>query len=52
MGLQGDRFVASGVFALVRHRVYAAWTTQVFPGLALLIQSGPMSIPRFWQKDR
>ncbi len=37
-----DRLVTSGVFALVRHPVYAAWITLVFPGLALLIRSWPM----------
>jgi protein-S-isoprenylcysteine O-methyltransferase Ste14 len=39
-----DQLVTSGVFALVRHPVYAAWITLVFPGLALLIRSWPMFI--------
>ena len=39
-----DQLVTSGVFALVRHPVYAAWITLVFPGLALLIRSWPMLI--------
>ncbi len=37
-----DRLVTSGVFALVRHPVYAAWIALVFPGLALLGRSWPM----------
>ena len=39
-----DQLVTSGVFALVRHPVYAAWITLVFPGLALFTQSWPMFI--------
>jgi protein-S-isoprenylcysteine O-methyltransferase Ste14 len=39
-----DELVTSGAFALVRHPVYAAWITLVFPGLALLIRSWPMLI--------
>lgn len=39
-----DQLVTSGVFALVRHPVYAAWITLIFPGLALLIRSWPMFI--------
>jgi protein-S-isoprenylcysteine O-methyltransferase Ste14 len=39
-----DQLVTSGVFALVRHPVYAAWITLVFPGLALLNRSWPMFI--------
>jgi protein-S-isoprenylcysteine O-methyltransferase Ste14 len=39
-----DQLVTSGVFALVRHPVYAAWITLVFPGLALLVRSWPMLI--------
>lgn len=37
-----DQLVTTGVFALVRHPVYAAWITMVFPGLALLLRSWPM----------
>jgi protein-S-isoprenylcysteine O-methyltransferase Ste14 len=37
-----DELVTSGAFALVRHPIYAAWITLVFPGLALLIRSWPM----------
>ena len=37
-----DELITSGVFALVRHPVYAAWITLVFPGLALLARSWPM----------
>lgn len=37
-----DQLVTTGVFALVRHPVYAAWITLVFPGLALLLRSWPM----------
>ena len=37
-----DQLVTSGVFALVRHPIYAAWITLIFPGLALLTRSGPM----------
>ena len=37
-----DQLVTSGVFALVRHPVYAAWITLAFPGLALLMRSWPM----------
>ena len=37
-----DELVTSGAFALVRHPVYAAWITLVFPGLALLTRSWPM----------
>ena len=39
-----DRLVTSGVFALVRHPIYAAWITLIFPGLALLARSWPMLI--------
>src|ERR1019366_6218163 len=39
-----DQLVTSGVFALVRHPIYAAWITLIFPGLALLIRSWPMLI--------
>jgi protein-S-isoprenylcysteine O-methyltransferase Ste14 len=39
-----DQLVTSGVFALVRHPVYAAWITLVFPGLALVVRSWPMLI--------
>jgi protein-S-isoprenylcysteine O-methyltransferase Ste14 len=34
-----DELVTSGVFALVRHPVYAGWITLGFPGLALLARS-------------
>ena len=37
-----DELVTSGVFALVRHPVYAGWITLIFPGLALLVRSWPM----------
>jgi protein-S-isoprenylcysteine O-methyltransferase Ste14 len=37
-----DQLATSGVFALVRHPVYAAWITLIFPGLALLTRSWPM----------
>jgi protein-S-isoprenylcysteine O-methyltransferase Ste14 len=37
-----DQLVTSGAFALVRHPVYAAWITLIFPGLALLLGSWPM----------
>jgi protein-S-isoprenylcysteine O-methyltransferase Ste14 len=39
-----DQLVTSGMFALVRHPVYAAWITLIFPGLALLTRSWPMWI--------
>ncbi|MCX6626175.1 MAG: isoprenylcysteine carboxylmethyltransferase family protein [Candidatus Solibacter sp.] len=39
-----DQLVTSGVFALVRHPVYAGWITLAFPGLALLHRSWPMLI--------
>ena len=39
-----DQLVTSGVFALVRHPIYAAWITLIFPGLALLDRSWPMLI--------
>ena len=39
-----DQLVTSGVFALVRHPIYAAWITLIFPGLALLTRSWPMFI--------
>ena len=39
-----DRLVISGMFALVRHPIYAAWITLIFPGLALLARSWPMLI--------
>src|ERR1039458_10282855 len=37
-----DQLVTSGVFALVRHPIYAAWITLIFSGLALLTRSGPV----------
>ncbi len=37
-----DELVTSGVFPLVRHPMYAAWITLVFPGLALFTRSWPM----------
>jgi protein-S-isoprenylcysteine O-methyltransferase Ste14 len=37
-----DELVTSGAFALVRHPVYSAWITLVFPGLALARLSWPM----------
>jgi protein-S-isoprenylcysteine O-methyltransferase Ste14 len=39
-----DQLVTSGAFALVRHPIYSAWITLVFPGLALLLRSGPMFV--------
>ena len=39
-----DQLVSSGVFALVRHPIYAAWITLIFPGLALLTRSWLMLI--------
>lgn len=42
-----DELVTSGVFALVRHPIYAAWITLVFPGLALLARSWPMFLTPF-----
>lgn len=33
--------VTTGVFALVRHPVYAGWISMVFPGLALLTGAWP-----------
>jgi protein-S-isoprenylcysteine O-methyltransferase Ste14 len=39
-----DRLVTSGAFALVRHPVYAAWITLIFPGLALYVRSWPMCL--------
>jgi len=37
-----DELVTTGPFALVRHPVYSAWITLIFPGLALWIRSWPM----------
>jgi protein-S-isoprenylcysteine O-methyltransferase Ste14 len=37
-----DQLVTSGVFALVRHPVYAGWITLIFPGLALYCRAWPM----------
>ena len=37
-----DELVTRGVFALVRHPVYAGWIALVFPGLALYFRSWPM----------
>lgn len=37
-----DRLVTSGVFALARHPLYAAWIMLIFPGLAFLTGSWPM----------
>jgi protein-S-isoprenylcysteine O-methyltransferase Ste14 len=37
-----DQLATSGVFALVRHPVYAAWITLILPGLALRTRSWPM----------
>ena len=34
-----DRLVTSGIFAVVRHPVYAGWITLIFPGLALVSRS-------------
>lgn len=39
-----DELVTSGAFALVRHPIYAAWITLVFPGLALLTRSWPLCL--------
>jgi protein-S-isoprenylcysteine O-methyltransferase Ste14 len=37
-----DTLLTSGVFALVRHPVYAAWIVWNLPGIALLAQSWPL----------
>ncbi len=37
-----DRLVTSGVFALVRHPIYASWIVLIIPGLALLCRSWPL----------
>ena len=37
-----DRLVTSGVFAIVRHPVYATWIVLNVPGIALLTRSWPM----------
>lgn len=39
-----DRLVTSGLFAVVRHPVYAAWIVLIFPGLALMLHSWPVFI--------
>jgi protein-S-isoprenylcysteine O-methyltransferase Ste14 len=36
-----DQLVTSGVFAVVRHPMYAAWIVLVLPGIALLTASWP-----------
>lgn len=36
-----DQLVTSGVFALVRHPMYAAWIVLILPGIALLTASWP-----------
>lgn len=36
-----DKLVASGVFGLVRHPMYAAWIVLILPGIALLTASWP-----------
>ena len=38
-----DELVTTGVFALVRHPVYAGWITFVFPGLALYTGAWPFA---------
>ena len=38
----GDRLVTSGIFAIVRHPMYAAWIVLNVPGLALLSRSWPL----------
>jgi protein-S-isoprenylcysteine O-methyltransferase Ste14 len=40
-----DRLVVSGPFALVRHPVYAAWITLIFPGLVLFTRSWLLLVP-------
>jgi len=42
-----DELVATGIFALVRHPVYAGWITLGLPGLALIASSWPMLITPF-----
>ncbi len=37
-----DELATTGVYALVRHPVYAGWITLGFPGLALLTRSWPI----------
>lgn len=39
-----DRLLTSGVFAICRHPVYAAWIVFIFPGLALLTRSWPLML--------
>lgn len=36
-----DQLLTSGVFALVRHPMYAAWIVLILPGIALLTASWP-----------
>jgi protein-S-isoprenylcysteine O-methyltransferase Ste14 len=42
-----DELVTSGVFALVRHPLYASWIALVFPGIALVLRSWPMLLTPF-----
>jgi protein-S-isoprenylcysteine O-methyltransferase Ste14 len=42
-----DQLLTSGVFALCRHPVYAAWIVFIFPGLALLTRSWPLMLTPF-----
>jgi protein-S-isoprenylcysteine O-methyltransferase Ste14 len=37
-----DELIASGVFGIVRHPVYAAWIVLILPGLALFSTSWPL----------
>jgi len=39
-----DELITSGVFALVRHPVYAAWIVLNLPGIALLFRSWPLML--------
>ena len=42
-----DRLVTTGIFAMVRHPIYAAWIVLIFPGAALLARSWPMLFAPF-----
>jgi protein-S-isoprenylcysteine O-methyltransferase Ste14 len=42
-----DELVTTGIFALVRHPVYAGWISLALPGLALVTRSWPMFLTPF-----
>jgi protein-S-isoprenylcysteine O-methyltransferase Ste14 len=42
-----DQLVTTGVFALVRHPIYSAWITLIFPGLGLVAGAWPMFLTPF-----